>query len=675
MSNLSSQYQKQRVVLSVFFAGLLTLATLFAGPSLASADAGFSGKVTDLSGAPFSGITVQAVDVNSGAAVAPPVLTGADGTYAYSGLGLPAGTYAVEFQNLNVGSTAPAVFYNNKLSLKDSDALTLSDGVVTPNINAIIGGWGEIGGKVTNAGNAGISGIQVSVCDLNGQPISGLATATSKSDGSYMIGGITPAGTPQIGAYKVRFNGNSQYGGFWYSSSALASGAVPVSVVAYQTTSVSQVLPSANISGTVTDTAGAPIPNIQVYLYDAALNFYPVGGVLTSADGTYAITGIAPGTYGVLFQDVSSPVVYQKQYYNLQSSRPAPSLTISGGAPLTGINATLKSVPGAPTAVSASAGNGNAQVSFSAPAFNGGSAITSYTVTSAPDGITQSGSASPITVNGLTNGTAYSFTVTAHNAIGTGAASTASNSVTPAAPQVNGACGSSNGTTFPVAPTANLCSAGTASVVAGSGPWTWSCNGSDGGSTANCSATFGTGTVLKAGWSMPGWTTNSGYYNTTAPLATTYASAATMATTGASTVSDVFTAFGLPAGYVVVGPGGSVFLAGSPFNTLKNILPGMAYWVYVPSDTVVNLPGTALNLTQQIPLPTAGWAQVGYWGTDAVTPALGFACMSGAFDTVVDEAGKVYIPGSPFNTLKALTQNKGYFIHTTAPTTLRYQCP
>jgi hypothetical protein len=87
--------------------------------------------------------------------------------------------------------------------------------------------------------------------------------------------------------------------------------------------------------------------------------------------------------------------------------------------------------PGAPTAVTAVAGNGSAMVSFDAPASDGGSAINSYTVTSSPGGITASGISSPITVSGLTNGVAYTFTVTATNAHGTGPASLSSNSVTP----------------------------------------------------------------------------------------------------------------------------------------------------------------------------------------------------------------------------------------------------
>lgn len=65
---------------------------------------------------------------------------------------------------------------------------------------------------------------------------------------------------------------------------------------------------------------------------------------------------------------------------------------------------------------------------------------------------------------------------------------TASCSAPLAQQSVSGACGSANGAGFTSAPTTNLCSAGTASAVTGSGPWTWSCAGSGGGSTAVCSA-------------------------------------------------------------------------------------------------------------------------------------------------------------------------------------------
>jgi hypothetical protein len=90
-------------------------------------------------------------------------------------------------------------------------------------------------------------------------------------------------------------------------------------------------------------------------------------------------------------------------------------------------------VPGAPTSPVATAGNAQASVAFTAPASNGGSAITGYTVTSSPGSFTATGASSPLVVTGLTNGTAYTFTVVATNAAGSSSASVASAAVTPTA--------------------------------------------------------------------------------------------------------------------------------------------------------------------------------------------------------------------------------------------------
>ncbi|MGN7963461.1 putative Ig domain-containing protein [Brucella sp. 22210] len=95
-------------------------------------------------------------------------------------------------------------------------------------------------------------------------------------------------------------------------------------------------------------------------------------------------------------------------------------------------------LPGAPTISSItvpvggdSAQSGSATISFAPPAFNGGSPITQYTVISNPGGLMATGTSSPLTVSDLIFGTAYTFTVTARNAAGSGTASASSVSVTP----------------------------------------------------------------------------------------------------------------------------------------------------------------------------------------------------------------------------------------------------
>jgi hypothetical protein len=109
-------------------------------------------------------------------------------------------------------------------------------------------------------------------------------------------------------------------------------------------------------------------------------------------------------------------------------------VTLSSNTVITTAPAT---VPGAPTSVSATGGNANALVSWTAPVSAGGSAITGYTVTSSPGSVTATTSGSTsVTVAGLTNGTAYTFTVVATNAVGDSVASSASTAVTPAVPAV-----------------------------------------------------------------------------------------------------------------------------------------------------------------------------------------------------------------------------------------------
>ncbi len=199
---------------------------------------------------------------------------------------------------------------------------------------------------------------------------------------------------------------------------------------------------SATVSWTAPDNGGSIITSYTVTPYAGSTAGTPVTIANQSPNESTTITGLTSGTTYTFTVSATNSVG-----------------TSAASAPSNAVTPQAQAAPGAPTGVSAASGNGSATVSWTAPS-NGGSTISGYTITPYTTGegstaltpvtITGNPPATTATVPGLTNGTAYQFTVSATNAIGTGPGSTQTAQVTPAGP--------------PLAPTAVTATAGPASA-------------------------------------------------------------------------------------------------------------------------------------------------------------------------------------------------------------------
>ena len=170
----------------------------------------------------------------------------------------------------------------------------------------------------------------------------------------------------------------------------------------------------------------------------------PAGGALNVASSSFTVTPNSTYTGTITITPagggLSAPITL-----NFSNSAAAQTFTVTptavGPVTLTAANSGSLSDPAAltyatpsdaPVIGTATAGNGSASVAFTAPGNNGGLIVSGYTVDCS--GYPATGTSSPITVSGLTNGTVYTCTVTATNDAGTSAPSAASNAVTPLAP-------------------------------------------------------------------------------------------------------------------------------------------------------------------------------------------------------------------------------------------------
>ncbi len=187
---------------------------------------------------------------------------------------------------------------------------------------------------------------------------------------------------------------------------------------------------------------GAPtITNVTAGNKQATVFFNPPASNGGSNITLYTATS-SPG--GISVSAAVSPIVVTGLTNGQSYTFTVKATNSIGQGPASAPSASVTPVgpPTSPTITSVTPGNGLLTVGFSPPSSNGGSPVTSYSVTANPGGSVTAGTQSPITVTGLTNGTPYTFTITATNLLGTSPPSAASSPATPvgvpSAPSITG---------------------------------------------------------------------------------------------------------------------------------------------------------------------------------------------------------------------------------------------
>ncbi|HEY1738698.1 MAG TPA: fibronectin type III domain-containing protein [Acidimicrobiia bacterium] len=274
-------------------------------------------------------------------------------------------------------------------------------------------------------------------------------------------------------------------------------------------------------------------------------------------------------------------------------------------------------------------GGSTATVTWTAPSANGGQSPTSYTVTSSPGGVTCTSTATACTVSGLTNGTAYTFTVTATNGTGTGAASSASNGFTPfAAPGApTGVTATPGNTTAAVswsAPASNGGTAITGYLATASSGQSCAATGTScsiSGLTNNVSVTItvtatniiGTGPASSAASVMPGFVPNA----PTNVLAGRVTAVTTLAGSGNTSFADgtgTNASFNEP-NNLAVDSSGNIYIADTNNNRIRKVTPAGVVTTLAGNGTAgyVNGSGSSaeFNAPNGIAIDSSGNVYVG----------------------------------------------------------------
>jgi hypothetical protein len=246
--------------------------------------------------------------------------------------GLATGTYRVVFLPCFGGAHATQ-WYKGKASLASATPVHVTSGHVTSAIDGVLIHGEPILGRVTSG--------------ETGQPLSGVCVLANDAQGNSVAGGTTGKSgryiLPELprGTYNLQFFFCDQIGG---ALAAIQRPGVRVGGTGPTAGINATLRRGGSISGSVlAGTAAMPEPGVCVEVTPKTGLGVP-GFAVTGPGGTYLLTGLAPGSYAVLFTadcDFGTALLVPQWYSDSATEKGATLVTVTAGATHTGIGATL----------------------------------------------------------------------------------------------------------------------------------------------------------------------------------------------------------------------------------------------------------------------------------------------------------------------------------------------
>jgi hypothetical protein len=305
-----------------------------------------SGTVTDRKGRPVAGICIELDQSGPNQAVSSfGNATATDGSYVVNQL--PAGTYEIGFSSGcgNSANYAPN-WYDNQTDQSSATPIVLATGA-SQTANAKLQPGAAIAGTVTDASGHGLSGICVYAASESQAQLGQVFTAQAQTGthGRYTISGLAP------GQYLVDFGcgQDPRYADQWFDGAGSPGSADLVSAPVGRTAGISAVLrPAGSISGVITGNAGHPLAGVCVDAVNTKDGAAPLGLTIggsqptTDSHGAYQVSGLAAGSYDVLFQPCEGSSEYAEQWYRQHGSTSfQTAVRVRSGEHTSGIDARL----------------------------------------------------------------------------------------------------------------------------------------------------------------------------------------------------------------------------------------------------------------------------------------------------------------------------------------------